>query len=428
MMLKIPKQFSRYGIKVKCLKCKNQVTETCGMTQDKISSCSYKDKHRFNLIVCVPHSENMRRSKIIQTKDFDTALVERIKFREELKVRGYHKHIAGKADVKNTFEKLAMDYIDHLSGVNTYTFLIRSYSEDHIDDCSRVLSRFTICLKKQGYNTEILDVKDIGDNEVQAYHDYLINELKLGRASYNKHFAIMKAFINWLIRKKDLDIKNHFSHAVLHSEKKEINIITKIEFESLLQVLTYENGFVNRKDKSRNCYKPWLKSAFKLAIETGLRREELILLKWSDLLEIENGSLVFRINNLKVNRISSGENSGKYIKHIPVTKTLKHLLIELGLNEKKDTDDYIIERPIGTDVNFLMASISLGWSHFIKLTTSRPIQFKDLRKTYISHLAQALGSSDKLRLFTGHTNHETLQAHYLSTAFLAGNLSDFSMF
>jgi len=73
-----------------------------------------------------------------------------------------------------------------------------------------------------------------------------------------------------------------------------------------------------------------------------------------------------------------------------------------------------------------MDSISRGFAHYIKQVTDRPIQFKDLRKTYITHLAQILG--DKCKLFTGHTNDETIKDNYISSAFLAGNLSDFSIF
>ena len=244
----------------------------------------------------------------------------------------------------------------------------------------------------------------------------------------------MKTFFNWVIDKKDIKIKNPFNHASLTFEKKEKNIITQEEFEKLLKLITYENGESLDKKKKRNYYKEWLIPAFRLAIETGLRREELVKLKWSDLLLIDNGTLVFRIANLKVNRImrrgnernNSDGSNGKYINHVPVTKSLKILLNGLGYLKKKDSDSYIIERPVNTDVKFMMNGMSQGFSHFIKLATDRKIKFSDLRKTYISHLAVALG--DKLKLFTGHTDDAVLQTHYISSAFLASKLKDFEIF
>ena len=105
---------------------------------------------------------------------------------------------------------------------------------------------------------------------------------------------------------------------------------------------------------------------------------------------------------------------------------MKRFLTELGYSRKKKTDGYIIELEGGADVKFLMDFTSRAFTHDIKLETNRRIEFKDLRKTYITHLAMALG--DKTKLFTGHTQDEILQTHYISSAFAASNLSNFSVF
>lgn len=71
--------------------------------------------------------------------------------------------------------------------------------------------------------------------------------------------------------------------------------------------------------------------------------------------------------------------------------------------------------------------LSRGFTHFFKLISDRDnITFKSLRKTYISHLAMALG--ERTALLTGHTNNEVLRNHYLSGAFVAGNLGEFKVF
>ena len=424
-MLKIPEKYSRLGIKIKCLKCKWQISDSCGLTKRKISTCPFKSKHRYNLIVCVPNGGG-RRAKIIDTKNFATAMAEQIKFREELKIAGYHKRLTSLTVAKTTVAELAAEYLDSLSGINTHAFMKRTRSSDHVNDCRRVLERFLKSLKVRGYNISVLDIKDVRDNEVQIIHDYLLGKLKLAQGSYNKHFVILKSFFNWVIRFKDDSVKNPFSHASLQYTKKEKNIITKDEFVALLKVITPENGLSADKTKTRSYYKDWLKVAFRLALETGLRREELLQLKWSDLVQIENNGLVFRIGNLKVNRITSGNSEGRYIKHVPVTKSLKKLLVDLGFARKKKTEGYIIERPAGMDLKFLMDTMSRGFAHYVKQVTSRRIEFKDLRKTYITHLAMALG--DKTKLFTGHTQDEILQAHYISSAFAASKLSKFSVF
>jgi hypothetical protein len=117
---------------------------------------------------------------------------------------------------------------------------------------------------------------------------------------------------------------------------------------------------------------------------------------------------------------------GNYLKNVPITKSLMNLLLELGYDRMKETVAFIIDRPDGSDINYMMDLLSRSFAHFIKLATDRKLEFKDLRKTYITHLTMALGTNAKL--FTGHTNDAVLKSHYLNGAFLAGNLNDFSVF
>lgn len=64
--------------------------------------------------------------------------------------------------------------------------------------------------------------------------------------------------------------------------------------------------------------------------------------------------------------------------------------------------------------------ISRSFSHFIKQVTKRKIEFKDLRKTYITHITMALG--DKAEMFTGHSDKGVIQRSYLADSFIAGGL------
>jgi hypothetical protein len=72
-----------------------------------------------------------------------------------------------------------------------------------------------------------------------------------------------------------------------------------------------------------------------------------------------------------------------------------------------------------------MSAISKGFNHYIKQVTNREIKFKNLRKTYLTSLAVALG--DKATLFSGHGSDEVLKEHYISSAYVAANLNKFSV-
>ncbi len=165
----------------------------------------------------------------------------------------------------------ATAYLNSMSGENTPAILIRKRSTEHIGDTTRAIFRFGTSLKKAGINYKILNLNDVSDNEVSIYHEYLLDELKLQTRSYNKHIAAMRTFYNWAARVKDYKGSNPFNHIELKQvTAKEKSIITKTEFEKLLKVTTYENGVDYRK---KNLYKDWLHSAYRLALETGLRRE-----------------------------------------------------------------------------------------------------------------------------------------------------------
>lgn len=426
-MLKVPAKYKRCGIKVKCMACKWQVSDTCKQNNKCLNSCPNRDSHRYNLIVCVPNSPGSRRTKVLDTKDFSVALTELHKFKSELESNGFHKSsVTIQKDIsKPTLLDYATSYLNTMTGENTPAILVRKRSKEHVDDITRTLIRFGTSLKKAGYNYKSLELKDIGDVEVSVFHEYLLEELKLKTRSYNKHISAMRTFYNWAARVKDYRGSNPFNHIELKKvPSKEKSIISKDEFNKFLNVLTFENGIDTN---SKNHFKEWLSVAYRLAIETGLRREELVMLRWNDIIPLEGGKFVFQVNNLKVNRIGTGEDEGEYLKNVPITKSLMLLLVELGFQNKKHSSEFIIHRVEGTDVKYMMATLTRSFTHFVKqVITNRKVEFKDLRKTYITHLTLALGENAKL--FTGHTNNQVLKSHYLNGAFIAGNLSDFSVF
>lgn len=417
---KIPKSFGRCGLKIKCLKCKWQVSSICRLKKTRLSSCDHKDKHRFNIVIHIPKTKTSRFTKILDTKDFDTALKILAEFKAEIKRNGYQKIVPVR--INTSLVSLVAEYLDALSGINTPEHLVRIRSKEHVRESKTVIQRFCISLKQNGYNLTHFRVADIGDKEVAIFHKYIKNELKLAQLSYNKHFVIMRTFINWLVKVKKLKLENYFTSVKLTFDKKEKTVITESEFEKLIKCITMENGWGFHSGERRSYYKPWLATAFRLALETGTRAEELVNLNWKNLFEVEKGVWVLKIQNLKVNRIQTGKDEGKNIRYIPVTKSLRNLLIELGWKTKIGTANYILEREPSLTSKYVMTFISRSFGHYIKFATDRKIELKDLRKTYVTKLFMILG--DKAQLFTGHSGIEVMKSHYISSAYLAGKLNN----
>lgn len=428
-MKKIPAKYSRCGIKIKCLKCTWLVSDTCRLNDKGINSCEHKDKHKYIFKVHVPGTNNGRVMKLAKSENFNEALVELLAFKEELKKQGYHKTEIKVKERDTTVSGLMQEYLNYISGNGTHAHLIKKLSDEHIQYYKKVFIRFCDALKKAGYNPQLLDVKDINDDIVEVFH-FFVEGLGLNKTTYSKHFVLMKAFINWVIEKKDYKVNNAFEHVTLQVAKREKNPISREEFDQLIAVTIPENGMaVDKNGKKRFFYTPWLTTAFKIGLETGLRREEIVSLAWNNIREIQhNGkvALILDVNNLKNNRRFFGKDTGQFVKPIPVTKGLLSLLLTLGYEKKKGTTGFIIEREEKVDMGYLLDKISRGFAHFIKFVTDRKIEFKDLRKTYITQLSMKLGKNTKI--FTGHGDDQVLRDSYIAEEFISANLSDFSVF
>lgn len=425
--LVVPKKYQRTGLKVYCSKCNKQVATNCGLTKMKIDTCQYARSHKFKAVVYIPRTFSSRRTRLMMSTNVEEALIEMIDYREELKNASYQPAQKYKAKKPtNLLIELCQDFIDFNEGVGVPEHLKRKRTQMHIKDITRGLLRLSTALKHNGYNLETLKIDKLGDEEVGMFHSYLLKDLKLGKATYNRHIKTINGFYKWLAKHKGLILDNPFARIELTKTYTVAKIVTNEEFKSLLKVICVENGLQVGEAEKRNRYRVYLIDAFKLALETGCRREELALLKWNNIIELEEGVEVIKIDNLKVNRIMTGEDTGEHIRHIPMTRSLKQLLITLGYNEKKGNDAYIIERPKNILTITFMESLSRAFGHYIKLVSDRELQFKDLRKTYITRLTQELGSNAKI--FTGHSNDEVLKGHYIASEYTAAKLNDLNLF
>lgn len=424
-------KYSRIGLKVKCLKCQFQLnsngTGLCRRSWKSLSTCEYQSQHRYNFIICLPNSK-ARRTRVAESTTFETVLLELSKFKEELRVNKYQRAMTHTEKPTTSLIGLMAQFIDCMGGVNTPKHRIRVRSASHVKDCKRTFLRFCKSLKQKKFNTKILDVRDVNDNHVGLFCEFLLDELRLGDKVYKKHLVIMKTFYKFCIENRKIKMDNPFYGIELKIEDMgEKNIIRKEEFLKLIgpDVVTYENGWKKMCGKNRNMYRNWLVSGIRLALETGVRTEEIFEMRYSDIVDLGNGVLVFGISNLKVNRIISGSDVGKFRKHLPITASLMQLLMELGYPEKKGTDGYIIERAGNESMKQMMSSISRGFNHFITIVTDRDLKFKCLRKSYYTYMALVLG--DKVKLFSGGST-DVLRNHYLASSYIAAGLNNFKMF
>ena len=151
--------------------------------------------------------------------------------------------------------------------------------------------------------------------------------------------------------------------------------------------------------------------AFSMGLYTGLRREELFSLKWSDIKREAGGNLLIVVPNLKVKRITKKEFRPKYI---PVYQHLLDFLKSIGLDAKIGIDEYIICPNREVKMNTLKDCTSRAFTHYYAKAcpdAKETLCFKSLRKTYLTYLSKYVGS-DAIYL-SSHASETTLEKHYL---------------
>ncbi len=432
--LKIPKSKRVTGLHTYCNSCKQYTTKgICHKNKKSISTCKSKEKHVFKLFVAVPNTDGKQmKSRTLKTKDLDQAIVSAFEFRKELEATNYKTVLSVpiKREHPNGLIDCMAMYIGFLNNIGIEEHLIKNRTKAHIKEVSRIFKRFCESLKKAGYSHKAIRVEQITSREVGEFHNFLINDLQYANKTYNKMIACMRQFYAWLIDKKDYELKNPFDGVARRKVLKVQNTIKKSEFENLLQVIKPSNTTQTLKSGAkRYYYKDWLGSAFKLALETGLRREELIELRWNFIEWEGNRPIYFSIPNFKVNRLNGidGTKESQY-KLVPITNgVLRVLNNELDLYSKRDSNEYLFDSNEVMKRTTMCEFISKAFGHFWSLVKSdRKLTLNDLRNTYISNLYKMYG--EKTKVVTDHSSIDVIEKHYLDRTLLMDVATKFSVF
>ncbi len=102
--------------------------------------------------------------------------------------------------------------------------------------------------------------------------------------------SLFRRFTTWLIEKKKFEIDNYFLDISVRFVEENKEIVSKEEFQALLAVISPETGWKTFKSGRRlNQYRSWLSVCFRIAIETGLRIEEFMMMRFSHIHNNETG-------------------------------------------------------------------------------------------------------------------------------------------
>jgi len=422
------------GLFVYCQKCQRLIdNRTCGITKKRISTCKSSEQHMFKAIIPIPGTGGTKRkTRTFKTRDVRLAIQLKIEFEQELEDNNFQSRaiFEGEAEMKSDLliECMAM-YLGYLHNEGVESHMVKVRTEKHLNEVEYYFKLFCLSLKESKIDHTLIKMKQINDKTVAIFHNYLVYKMKYANKTYNKAIALHRQFVNWLITKKDYEIINAFNNVIRKKITVNKTIVTYDEFNVLLKKIKPENGYqVFSSGIGKQRYKKWLKNALCLALHTGLRREEFMSLKFSNISYDKNNKPQFIVvENFKVNRINGDDGEVGQKKYVPITSDLLEVLTALELEKYRGSENYLLGNEEKSSRATLIDYISKAFQHFWKQTgIEKPVQLKSLRKTYLTALVIQYG--DKAPVISNHSGIEVLKNHYVNDEQLASATKDFSVF
>lgn len=391
------------GLKIYCNRCKRYNPK-----------CNHSEDLLYRIVVHIPGTKNSTKSKSLISKNYEDVVKESIDFIKILKSNDYRDLPFNDDSKEYTVIGAALKYNQYLCGEYELKHLIKVVSEGHRKQTLRYITLFCNVLKCH-HNFEIMRVSEVSSKDVSRFYCWADNHYSA--KTFNKCMISLKGFFNFLIDVEKIEMRNPF--AVYHSKSvypRHIETITKEEFENIIDVIDSSDSLLKLggKGEVKNMYRDYLKNGFRLFLLTGARREEVVDLKWSDILH-SGDTYFFMIKNKKVERNQNV--NGVFNKYIPINSDLLDLLLELGYEDKKKSNDFILCPDRTESVYTMMNVLSKSFTFYkTKAGIKKDISLKHLRKTYISWVNQVMGV--ETRVLSSHSTDKVLIDHYLDPTIL----------
>ena len=212
----------------------------------------------------------------------------------------------------------------------------------------------------------------IQPKDIEAFKEYLKNTKKLKNSSINRYLHVLSRIFS-LGKSNKLVLENPVKYVKqLLEENHKIRFLTLEEEKRLFEVIQYN--------------KSYLYPIVVCALQTGMRKSEILNLKW------ENIDFEYRFIELLETK------SGKSRK-IPISETLWKIL-----NNQKIDNEYIFTNP---DTKTRYKDIKKSWDNLLKDAKIENFRFHDLRHTVATRLVEKGIDLVVVKEILGHSKIET---------------------
>ncbi len=238
-------------------------------------------------------------------------------------------------------------------------------------------------------------VKSIGsdvlirDLTVEDFHSYIYDK-SVSRATLRHRTRHLKVLFAWAAEEQLVVEDPTAKVRVPRLEKKEATYLTPEDVEKLLRAIDADAEMKEADGGAPAEQIVWLTAVIVLAVNTGLRRGELVNLDWIDI-DLDNGWLVVR--NRRGFRTKSGNE-----RTVPLSTDAIQVLRSI-----EEETGPVIRMPSGNRANG--DYVSKRFKHYVRLARlSEEVKFHSLRHTCASWLVQKGTSLPIVQAILGHSD------------------------
>jgi integrase len=320
---------------------------------------------------------------------------------------------------------VAMDeYLAYLRNEGVHPHQVKAREPGYIAGMINALELLKKVIRYKYQNLMNFRVCDM-DEELVGWFFVELEKREYKVPTFNLYRTNLNSFEIWLFSKdytqKRIFIKIQRKHLISNPKA-----ITKTEFQNLLKITKPTTGsWINNLDNKVHYvqkYRSWFKAGFKITLELGLRRNELVAFKFTNVIE-ENGKPAYvRIEDTKVNnqrRIT--DNNYKKYKALPISKELLKTLMDCGYKKNKGKDIFVLAPKI-TDMvereHHVALPLSAAFKYYYrKLNTGRKLTMNSLRVA--DGTAKYRATNGHPEWLTGHSSAYVAQNHYVDKTEIA---------
>lgn len=381
------------GLHIVCKKCNKHIE----VSRSPYKGCKHPiDRQKYKAIIKINGS---RKTRDLKAVDYDEAIKELLAFKDELSNPVIFE-IPSKVEIEyNLLSDFIMMYSDWLENVDVPKYEQRIRTSKYIKETIGYLLKLVRFLKSKGHDLDSLSIHQVNKFMLGDFYEHLENTIE-SPSTFNHNLRALKNFYNFLINEKELLIHNIPKRMKLKYENPNPVSIADQDFISLLSKINPEDSIqVLKSGIKKNRFRPYTKDGIELCAYTGMRLEEVVSIKYSDIVLDANKNLEYlRGVDLKFERAHNWDNTkAKKVVHIPISPELEDLLNRLNYKENFGADKYLI----AGDENITRSSLAKQLSHSFtfyrrKAELGDDFSIKHLRKTFLTKLHLQTGLTESM--------------------------------